>query len=295
MMRVQSVRDEASDSSAALVSCGPDPCTGLLDEGSLSHIYGLPAPHQGAVRSPCPKMPPLAPVNSIVCPLHGVAHEYAPCHAAHGRHPCGGTVRSLSGFAFCAVPAVSAVRRPAGGDRQAGGGGARRRGLPDAAGGDGFGQDFHYGQCDCPAGAAGHHLCSEQDTGRAAVQRVPRVLSEERSGVLRQLLRLLPARGLRAAARPVHREGQRDQRAHRADALVMHQEPAGAARRGDRGHRVGHLWHWRARELPPHGDDAARWRPPEPARRDCPVDPHAVPAQRPGFQPRPVPRARRHH
>ena len=35
----------------------------------------------------------------------------------------------------------------------------------------------------------------------------------------------------------VHREGQLDQRAHRADAAVGHQEPAGAARRGDRGHR----------------------------------------------------------
>ena len=57
---------------------------------------------------------------------------------------------------------------------------------------------------------------------------------EERGRVLRQLLRLLPARGLRAAARPVHREGQRDQRAHRADAPVGDQERAGAARRDHR-------------------------------------------------------------
>ena len=34
---------------------------------------------------------------------------------------------------------------------------------------------------------------------------------EERSRVLRELLRLLPARGLRTAARSVHRKGQRDQ------------------------------------------------------------------------------------
>ena len=81
---------------------------------------------------------------------------------------------------------------------------------------------------------------------------------EQRGRVLRQLLRLLPARGLCAAARPVHREGLGDQRAHRADAPVVHQEHAGAARRGDRGHRVGHLRHWPARGLPPDGHDAAR-------------------------------------
>jgi hypothetical protein len=39
-----------------------------------------------------------------------------------------------------------------------------------------------------------------------------------------------------------------DQRAHRADAPVVHQEPAGAPRRGDRGHGVGHLRHRQARE-----------------------------------------------
>ncbi len=85
-----------------------------------------------------------------------------------------------------------------------------------------------------PARPAGDRHRAEQDAGGAAVQRVPRVLPEERGRVLRQLLRLLPARGLRAAARPVHREGQRDQRAHRADAPVGDQEPAGAARRGHR-------------------------------------------------------------
>ncbi len=50
---------------------------------------------------------------------------------------------------------------------------------------------------------------------------VPRVFPQERGRVLRQLLRLLPARGLCAAARSVHRERQRDQRAHRADAPLL--------------------------------------------------------------------------
>jgi excinuclease ABC subunit B len=55
---------------------------------------------------------------------------------------------------------------------------------------------------------------------RRSCIRVPRVLPAQRGRVFRQLLRLLPARGLRAAARPVHREGLVDQRAHRADAAV---------------------------------------------------------------------------
>ena len=100
----------------------------------------------------------------------------------------------------------------------------RRPGLPDAARRHRLGQDLHHGQRDRAAGPAGDRVRAEQDAGRAALQRVPRVLPEERGRVLRQLLRLLPARGLRAAARPVHREGPLDQRAHRADAPVGDQE-----------------------------------------------------------------------
>ena len=166
--------------------------------------------------------------------------------------------------------------------------------LPDAAGRDRLGQDLHDGQRDRAAGPAGDRVRAEQDAGGAAVQRVPRVLPEERGRVLRQLLRLLPARGLRAAARPVHREGQRDQRAHRADAPVRHQEPARAARRDHRGQRQRDLRHRQPERLPPDGDDAARGRQDGPARRDRAADPHAVQAQRDRLLARHVPRARRH-
>jgi hypothetical protein len=44
-------------------------------------------------------------------------------------------------------------------------------------------------------------------------------------------------------ARPVHREGFLDQRAHRADAPVGDQEPARTARRDHRVHRLGDLRH----------------------------------------------------
>ena len=121
--------------------------------------------------------------------------------------------------------------------------------VPDAARRHRLGQDLHDGQRDRPARPAGDRVRAQQDAGGAAVQRVPRVLPEERGRVLRQLLRLLPARGLRAAARPVHREGQLDQRAHRADAAVGHQERAGAARRGHRRHGERDLRHRHARGL----------------------------------------------
>ena len=48
---------------------------------------------------------------------------------------------------------------------------------------------------------------AQQDPRRAARQRVPRTHAEQRRRVLRLLLRLLPARGLRPADRHLHREG----------------------------------------------------------------------------------------
>ena len=55
----------------------------------------------------------------------------------------------------------------------------------------------------------------QQDAGGAALPGVPPLLPRERRRVLRQLLRLLPARGLRAGDRLVHREGSDDQRRDR--------------------------------------------------------------------------------
>jgi excinuclease ABC subunit B len=67
------------------------------------------------------------------------------------------------------------------------------------------------------------------------------VLPRQRGRVLRLLLRLLPARGLRAAHRHLHREGKLDQRADRPDAPLGHPRAAGARRRDHRRVRVVHL------------------------------------------------------
>ena len=64
------------------------------------------------------------------------------------------------------------------------------------------------------------------------------------------LLRLLPARGLRALERHLYREGRLDQRAHRADAPVGHQGAARAPRRDHRRDGVGHLRPGRSRDVP---------------------------------------------
>ena len=109
--------------------------------------------------------------------------------------------------------------------------------VPDAARRDRLRQDLHDGQHDRAARPPGHRVRAEQDARRAALLGVPRVLPAQCGRVLRFVLRLLPAGSVRAAARPVHREGLVDQRAHRADAAVGHQEPDGAARRGDRRRR----------------------------------------------------------
>ncbi len=71
--------------------------------------------------------------------------------------------------------------------------------------------------------------------------RVQGALPEERGRVLRQLLRLLPARGLRALERHVHREGRQPQREPRAPAQQRHALAARAPRRADRGLGLVHL------------------------------------------------------
>jgi hypothetical protein len=86
---------------------------------------------------------------------------------------------------------------------------------------------------------AGHG--AEQDAGRAARQRVPRVLPGQRRRVLRQLLRLLPARGLHPLERHLHREGLVDQRRDRPAAPPRHDGAALPARRGGRRLGVVHL------------------------------------------------------
>ena len=86
---------------------------------------------------------------------------------------------------------------------------------------------------------AGHR--PQQDAGRPALQRVPRVPSRQRGRVLRQLLRLLPARGLRRGAGPLHREGLVHQRRDRPPAPRGHHVALPAPRRGHRRQRQLHL------------------------------------------------------
>ena len=99
---------------------------------------------------------------------------------------------------------------------------------------------------------------AQQDAGRPALQRVPRVPARQRGRVLRQLLRLLPARGLRAGAGPLHREGLVHQRRDRPPAPRCHDVALSPPRRGHRRQRELHLRPGLARGLP--REDGARCR-----------------------------------
>ena len=79
-------------------------------------------------------------------------------------------------------------------------------------------------------------IAAQQDAGRPVRQRAARAVPQQRDRVLRLLLRLLPARGLRPADRHLHREGLLDQRRGRAAAPLGDQLAAHPARR-DRGRR----------------------------------------------------------
>ena len=95
------------------------------------------------------------------------------------------------------------------------------------------------------------HPRAEQDARGAALRRDARALPGERRRVLRQLLRLLPARGVHPVDRHVHRQGRDHQRPDRPDA------PLGDASRSSSRRDVIivasvelHLRHRQRRELP---------------------------------------------
>ncbi len=75
---------------------------------------------------------------------------------------------------------------------------------------------------------------------------------QSRGGVLRLVLRLLPARGLHPAVGHLHREGRADQRRDRPHAPLRDHLALRAARRRHRGVGVVHLRHRRARDVPGH-------------------------------------------
>ena len=157
----------------------------------------------------------------------------------------------------------------------------------------GSGKTFTMANVIARTGRPGDRHRAEQDAGGAALLGVPRVLPEQRGRVLRVVLRLLPAGGVRPVARPLHREGQLDQRAHRADAPVGDQGDPRAARLRDRRDGVGDLRHRRPVRVPQHDPAPEAGRPHVAARCDQAAHRDAVHAQRRRVQARRVPRARR--
>ena len=190
---------------------------------------------------------------------------------------------------------VRAEGRPAAGDRRAGGRRQRRRRAhAGAARRHRLRQDLHDGEDHRGDAAPGADPRPEQDARRAALRRVQVVLPGERGRVFRLLLRLLPARGLRAADRHLHREGIVDQRADRPHAPLGDALAARARRRDHRRLRLLHLRHRLGRDL--HGDDLRAGgrrahRPAPGARRPGGA---AIQAHRHEFRARHLPRARRH-
>ena len=142
--------------------------------------------------------------------------------------------------------------------------------------------------------AAGPGDAAQQDAGGPVRQRAAPAVPGQRGRVLRLLLRLLPARGLRPADRHLHREGLLDQRGGRAAAPLGDQLAADPARR-DRG-RHG-LLHLRPRhpagvrrpDAPGQGRRGAR-----PRRHAAPAGRDAIHPQRHDLLPRQLPGPRRH-
>ncbi len=104
-----------------------------------------------------------------------------------------------------------------------------------AARGDGVGQDLHDRQPDRQRGPAHAGAVAQQDAGRPALQRVQGVLPRQRRGVLRLLLRLLPAGSVHPAVGHLHREGRAGQRRDRPHAPLGHPLAAASA---------GTSWWW---------------------------------------------------
>ena len=97
---------------------------------------------------------------------------------------------------------LRAARRPGARHRGAGRGARPRRRAPGAARRHRVGQDLHDGADHRAGEPPDARDGPQQDPGGAALPGVPALLPRQRGRVLRQLLRLLPARGLRPGHRP---------------------------------------------------------------------------------------------
>ena len=189
---------------------------------------------------------------------------------------------------------IRAARRPAQGDRRAHRRAQTRRQAPDAARHYRLGQDLYGRLRDRGHAAADLDHGAQQDAGGAALRRVQGALPRERGRVLRQLLRLLPARSVRRRDRHVHREGLAHQRADRSHAPRGDALGALASRRHHRRLGVVHLRHRRSQLLPRPRRRPRRRPGAAPRRALAPPRRHPVRAQRRRLPPRHLPRARRH-
>ena len=189
---------------------------------------------------------------------------------------------------------VPAHGRPAAGDRPDRGRPRARRPPPDAAGRDRHRQDRDARLDDRALPEADARPRPQQDARRAALQRVPGVLPGQRRRVLRQLLRLLPAGGVPAPERHLHREGLVTERRDRPPPPRRDPRPLRATRRDHRRQRLVHLRPGRAGRLRRDGRPPPEGRLVPPRRRPPPARRPPVPAQRPVPDPGPLPGPRRH-
>ena len=124
--------------------------------------------------------------------------------------------------------------------------------VPNPAGRDRVGEDDDPGPCHRRLRAADPGPLPQQDAGGPALRGAQAVSPPERRGVLRLVLRLLPAGSLRPLDRPLHREGRLHQRGHRVAPAPGHLEPDGAERRGDRRDGQRDLRPGRSGRVPEH-------------------------------------------
>ena len=157
--------------------------------------------------------------------------------------------------------AVPPRRRPARGHRRAGGRARTGRPLPDPAGHHRIGQDGHHRLDHRGRPAAHPDHRAQQVPGRPAGRRAQGVLPPQPGRVLRLLLRLLPARGVRPVVGHLHREGLVDQRRDRPAAPRLHLVAAAPAGHHRGGLGLVHLRAGIARGVPrPHRGPPPRAR-----------------------------------